>query len=135
VRGGVRAPGRRQREGCIEVYSYWKHWSCVFPQHGPGRKHERHIRLVPWQEQIVERYPGAVLRGLLHSDGCRVLNRANGYVYPRHQFSNRSDDIRDIFCRACDLLGVDWKLSNAVTISVSTRSSVEKLDRIIGSKH
>jgi hypothetical protein len=107
----------------------------MFPQHGPGPKHERAIRLVSWQEQVLERYPGALLRGLVHSDGCRVMNRVNGYAYPRYQFSNRSDDIRGIFGRTCDLLEVDWKVSNKVTISVSTRSSVEKLDRIIGSKH
>ena len=25
------------REGCVDVNAYWKHWPCVFPQHGPGR--------------------------------------------------------------------------------------------------
>ena len=27
--------------GCTEVSGYSKHWPCLFPQHGPGRKHER----------------------------------------------------------------------------------------------
>ena len=27
----------------------WKHWPCLFPQHGPGRKHERPIVLEDWQ--------------------------------------------------------------------------------------
>jgi len=35
--------------GCTEVSSFSKHWPCLFPQHGPGRKHERRIELVPWQ--------------------------------------------------------------------------------------
>ncbi len=36
------------REGCVDVSSYWKHWICLFPQHGPVRKHERAIELLPW---------------------------------------------------------------------------------------
>jgi hypothetical protein len=29
--------------GVVVVQSHWKHWPCLFPQHGPGRK--------PWVEQ------------------------------------------------------------------------------------
>ena len=29
--------------------SYWRAWPCLFPQHGPGRKHHRRIALAPWQ--------------------------------------------------------------------------------------
>ena len=36
---------RLPREGCVEISMYSKHWPCLFPQHGPGRKHERAIRL------------------------------------------------------------------------------------------
>jgi hypothetical protein len=39
----VRAPG------CTHLVSYWKHWPCLFPQHGPGRKHLRSIVLEEWQ--------------------------------------------------------------------------------------
>src|SRR5215472_10789608 len=35
------AVGSRQRDGCTEVRSCSKHWPCFFPQHGPGRKHDR----------------------------------------------------------------------------------------------
>ena len=24
------------RPGCVEMVSHWKHWICLFPQHGPG---------------------------------------------------------------------------------------------------
>ena len=30
--------------GTIVVQGHWKHWTCLFPQHGPGRKHERSSR-------------------------------------------------------------------------------------------
>ena len=33
--------------GCTEVASFSKHWPCLFPQHGPGKKHQRKIELTP----------------------------------------------------------------------------------------
>ena len=76
----------------VAVKTIRKHWPCLFPQHGPGRKHLRPISLEPWQSEIVERYPGRFLRGLFHSDGCRVTNwavrqvagTAKRYEYPRY---------------------------------------------------
>ena len=32
-------------------------------------------------------HPKEFLRGLIHSDGCRVLNRVNGKGYPRYFFT------------------------------------------------
>ena len=89
---------RRQRQGCIEVMSYSLHRPCLFPQHGPGRKHEREIKPAPWQEEIVRAHPGRFVRGLIHSDGCRGLNRVRRelssgvrwYSYPRYHFKNES---------------------------------------------
>ena len=59
------------RKPAIRIEVRWKHWPCLFPQHGPGRKHLRRIALEPWQQQIVAKYPQQLLRGLFHSDGCR----------------------------------------------------------------
>jgi hypothetical protein len=56
------------------------------------------------------------------------------YAYPRYQFSNRSDDIRALFCWACDLLGIEWRVMNAWNISVARRESVARLDEFIGPK-
>jgi hypothetical protein len=62
--------------------------------------------LEPWQQEIVDEHPWAFLRGLLHSDGCRTVNRFSTrlpsgrvaeYAHPRWFFSNRSDDIRGLF--------------------------------------
>jgi hypothetical protein len=68
--------------GCTEVTSLSKHWLCRFPQHGPGRKHERKIELTPWQQELVDLDPRPLVRGLLHSDGCQVPNWVNGTPYP-----------------------------------------------------
>jgi len=132
-----------QRVGCTEVKSASKHWPCLFPQHGPGRKHLREIRLASWQQQIVDAHPGAFVRGLIHSDGCRFTNRvrrplADGterwYEYPRYMFTNESADIRDLCCQALDLLGVAWRQSNRNTISVARREAVARLDEFVGPK-
>lgn len=132
VRG--RIPGSLDKIGCIEISSYWNHWPCVFPQHGPGMKHERDVGLKPWQQELADRYPTDLLRGLVHSDGSRDLNPVNGTEYPRYQFANNSLDIQDVFRRACELVDVRWTQPWWRTIAVSRRRDVEFLDRFIGPK-
>jgi hypothetical protein len=135
---GKASVGRSKRDRMCIVTAYSKLWPELFPQHGPGRKHERPIVLEPWQRAICARHPGRLLRGLIHSDGCRstntIRNPRKTYSYPRYQLSNRSEDIKRIFCDHCDLLGVEWRVMNAVTISVARRDSVALLDRHVGPK-
>ncbi len=132
------AAGIVPRPGCVEVYSNWKHWPCLFPQHGAGMKHLRPIKLAPWQEEIASAESGRLLRGLIHSDGCRITNRVKvrgvDYAYPRYQFVNTSEDIRLIFCKAYEDFGVQWAQSNWNVISVSRSKSVARLDEVIGPK-
>ncbi len=121
-----------------EVYSFSKHWPHLFPQHGPGPKHKRRIALEPWQQLIADRYPGRLLRGLIHSDGCRVLNRIRHpkktYVYPRYLFTNRSLDIQRIFCDTCDRLDIAWRQDGPWNISVARKEAVAIMDRHVGPK-
>lgn len=116
-----------------EVYAYSKAMPCLFPQHGPGKKHERAILLRGWQETLVRRWPEALLRGLIHSDGCRFMNSGTNWRHPRYAFNNHSDDIRAIFCRACDELDVRWTTAPR-TVYVSRKADVAKLDEFIGPK-
>ncbi len=141
VKPGSR-PHTRLVPGCVVSTVSWKHWPCLFPQHGPGRKHERAIELTPWQQDIVDAWPGDFLRGLFHSDGSRVNNWASRlvagapkrYDYPRWQFTNNSGDIQRLLCAALDAVKVPWRQSNWKTISVSTRAGVASLDELIGPK-
>jgi Homeodomain-like domain len=126
--------GRVPYQGCTEVYAYSKHWPCLFPQHGPGRKHTRRIELAGWQQALVDRDPRPLLAGLLHSDGCRVLNWVNGTPYPRYHFANQSPDIRAIFGGACDALGIAWRPHNDHSLSVARRGSVALLDEFVAPK-
>lgn len=130
----ARAAGEIERQGCVEIYSNWKHWLCLFPQHGPGPKHERRIGLETWQGELVTRHPDEFLTGLVHSDGCRCINRVKDYEYPRYFFWNLSDDIRALFAATCALVGVDCRPAGHRNLSVARRSSVEILDRLVGPK-
>jgi hypothetical protein len=128
----------RHGQGCSEVYVFSKTLPCLFPQHGPGPKHKRPIRLVDWQERLVRTEPQSFVRGLIHSDGCRFTNPVRHgekvYRYPRYNFSNASADIRKLFCDACDLLAIEWRVMNARNISVAKRGSVARLDEFVGPK-
>jgi hypothetical protein len=128
-----RATAIARKQGCVEVYAYWKSWPCLLPQHGPGRKHNRPIVLMPWQVALVDRHPEQMLRGLIHSDGCRFMNTGTNWQNPRYSFSNRSADIRGIFCDVCARLGVRWTTCPH-TVYVSRKADVAVLDRLIGPK-
>ncbi|MDQ3768942.1 MAG: hypothetical protein M3370_05605 [Actinomycetota bacterium] len=123
----------RDKPSNVQVSAYSKTWPCLFPQHGRGRKHERPIALTPWQRELVERDPRGLLSGLIHSDGCRFMNTGRNWRSPRYSFRNRSDDIRAIFCAACDLLGVRWTTAPH-TVYVSRKADVARLDEFIGPK-
>ena len=125
--------GRLSRETWVVVWSYSRSWPCLFPQHGPGKKHERRIELVAWQQRLVVDHPYLLLRGLIHSDGCRSVNTGRNWANPRYSFVNRSDDIRRIFCDTCDLVGVRYTHAPG-RVYVSRKADVELLDRFIGPK-
>jgi len=129
---------RVQKKGCVGVQSYGKHWPCLLPQHGPGKKHDRPIVLADWQGPILAEHPGHFLRGLFHSDGCRVANRVTvrgkEYVYPRYMFINLSTDIMGLCQWALDLLGIAWRMNRPNSLSVARRDAVAALDRHVGPK-
>ncbi|MFJ1702389.1 helix-turn-helix domain-containing protein [Kitasatospora sp. NPDC088346] len=139
-------PCRVSRGGCHDVKVYSKHLPCYFPQHGPGKKHERPIVLAPWQQEIVTAHPWRLVRGLIHSDGCRITNWATRTVagatrrheYPRYFFTNTSADIVRLFTDTLDAVGVEWKAcrraGGAVNVSVARRASVALLDEHVGAK-
>ncbi|MFJ8181972.1 transcriptional regulator [Streptomyces sp. NPDC096105] len=138
---------RVRRQGCVAVTSSSKHWPCLFPQHGPGMKHTRTIALEPWQQAVVDAHPWAFIRGLVHSDGCRITNwttrvvagERKRYEYPRYFFTNKSDDIRKLFTDTLDKVGVEWTASargsDPCNVSVARKASVALMDLHVGPKH
>ncbi|MEW1724126.1 helix-turn-helix domain-containing protein [Streptomyces sp. NPDC093109] len=138
---------RQQCQGCQNLKVYFKHLDCLFPQHGPGKKHERTIELAIWQQEIVDEFPWEFIRGLVHSDGCRTTNWTEKiiggvlkrYEYPRYFFSNASGDILRLFTDTLDAVGVEWRHTNqrrsVKNISVAKRASVALMDAHIGPKY
>ncbi|GAA1703148.1 hypothetical protein GCM10009745_58220 [Kribbella yunnanensis] len=133
---------RVQAVGYTSVVSYWKHWPCLFPQHGAGPKHGRRIELVDWQREIVAEHPELLLRGLFNSDGCRAANWATRmvggvtkrYEYPRYQFSNESADIMRLCQETLSLLDIPWRMPRRNALSVAQKAGVARLDEFIGPK-
>lgn len=104
--------------------------------HRPASHHG--LALEDWQQQLTRDHPKELLRGLVHSDGCRGINRVAKrgitYEYVRYSFSNASDDIRRIFTDTCERLGVHWTQMNRANVAVSRRADVAFLDTFIGPK-
>jgi hypothetical protein len=132
-----------RRQGCTEVFSCSRHWPCLFPQHGSGKKQDRRIELAPWQSTIVRDHPADFVRGLFHFDGWRGVNRVRArlaggerwYDYPRYMFVNDSADILRMCAGTLDRLGVAWRYSRRNAISVARRDAVARLDEFVGPKY
>jgi hypothetical protein len=75
----------QQLVGCTEVISCSKHWPCLLPQHGPGKKHLRKIELQSWQRTIVIDNPGCFARGMLFRwRGREAVARLDEFVGPKY---------------------------------------------------
>ena len=78
------------------VSLYSTHLPCLFPQHGPGLKHQRKIRardVAMEPDRVGPR--GASSAAASASDGCCFVNRTGPYEYLSYDFSNMSEDIAD----------------------------------------
>lgn len=138
VRSGIVHVGTRRNDRAVDVSSYWKHWPCLLPQHGKGRKHTRPIVLADWQQRIVTLYVEPFLRGLIHSDGTRIIatERKGHYVRraPRYAFSNHSEDILQLFRAACDSAGIHCTRASRKQIAIYRKADVARLDEFVGAK-
>lgn len=136
---GILMPGQhttvvRRKDNCVDVVLCSNHWPCLFPQHGPGRKHTRPIRLESWQEVLVKQAPEDFVRGLIHSDGCRVVANDRGIKSIRYHFTNHSEDILNLFTDALDTLGIPWTRSTKYVVSIYRKAATARLDEFIGPK-
>jgi LAGLIDADG-like domain len=131
---GQHAAIHSQPKGCVVVSLYSKRWPCLLPQHGLGKKHLRPIRLEPWQEVLVNQATEEFIRGLIDSDGCRVVANDRGVRSVRYHFSNRSEDILGLFTRALDNLGIPWTRPSRYIIAVYRKAAVARLDEFVGPK-
>jgi hypothetical protein len=117
----------------VTLHAYHRHWSCLFPQHGPGKKSDRRIVLEPWQEELLKRAPWAFLRGCIRSDGCCYINRTGKYAYESYNFANLSHDILRLFASTCALVGVECRVYRK-SVSIYRRASVALMLEHVGRK-
>lgn len=119
------------RMAVIRVYS--SHLSCLFPQHGDGKKHDRQIVLEPWQQALIDEAPWAFLRGCIRSDGCVFINRTGPYEYLSYDFSNHSEDIIGLVEQTC--LALDLRPRRTPRrIRLNRREDVARLVEHVGRK-
>jgi hypothetical protein len=84
---------------CVKISSYSKAWPCLFPQAGPGMKHQRKIELAAWQWAYVWQEPGMFLRQQLFRDACDLIgveyrnNRPNSISVARRDSVAKLDAI------------------------------------------
>jgi hypothetical protein len=115
------------------LHAYHQHWTCLFPQHGPGKKHDRRIALEPWQQDLVEAAPWSFLRGCIRSDGCVFINRTGKYAYESYEFANHSKGILELFAATCALVGVEFR-AYAKCVRIYRRASVALMLEHVGRK-
>jgi hypothetical protein len=98
----------------------------------------RPIVLRAWQRELVEVEYEQFIRGLIHSDGTRIIatERKGNYarLVPRYAFSNRSEDILGLFTAACDLAGVHWTRASKKQVAIYSKASVARMDEFVGPK-
>lgn len=123
---------------CVNVSVYSTHLACLFPQHAPGKKHERRILLEPWQQRLVEQAPWAFLRGCIRSDGCAFINRTVPYEYLSYEFRNMSEDIARLFVETCESLRLlprtNCDRRGRWDVRINRRDSVARLVEHVGLK-
>jgi hypothetical protein len=89
---------------------------------------------LPWQENVVAQDRRALIRGLIHSDGCRVVANDRGVMSVRYHFSNKSEDIKRIFCQNLEALGIHWTRPCDREIAVYRKACTALLDEFVGPK-
>jgi hypothetical protein len=117
----------------VVLWVYNSHLSCLFPQAGPGKKHERPIGLEEWQIDRVLAAPWAFLRGCIRSDGSAFINRTGRYEYLSYEFTNFSDDIRNMVVAICLFLDLQAR-SGKRQVRINRRASVARMVEHVGVK-
>ena len=133
----------QQHPGCTEVVSTSRHWPCLFPQHGPGRKHLRRIELESWQRPLWRHMPGTLPVAYSIRTAIAV---STGYEHVSLT-ETTGMSIRAI-CSAtsprtfCGCAGRRWTGSGwcgashgGTVISVARREAVARLDEFVGPKY
>ena len=111
-----------------------RHYASAPVRKPPQRPVIRPRRAIPEQRELVARERHALIRGLIHSDGCRTVANDRGVRSVRYHFSNKSEDIKDIYCESLDALGIQWTKPSQREVAVYRKASTALLDEFVGPK-
>jgi hypothetical protein len=117
----------------VEVYCYSKSWPCLFPQHGPGKKHQRRIVLTDWQTTPADRWPEQLARGLIHSGRVPLSEQRRELVMAALQLHAGVRQHPVDLVRRVQPARVH-RTKARTTIYVSRKADVAVLDGFIGRK-
>ena len=117
----------------VVLHVYNSHLSCLFPQAGPGKKHDRRLEFETWQRQRIAAAPCSFLRGCIRSDGCVFINRTGPYRYLSYGFYNLSSAILALFVETCHSLGLR-PCVYARAVRLNRRDDVARLLEHVGRK-
>jgi hypothetical protein len=56
---------------------------------------------------IIKQYPKQFIRSCFQSDGCIYIQKSRNYFYKRYAFTNKSEDIIDLFLYCLKLVGIE----------------------------
>jgi hypothetical protein len=63
-----------------------------------------------------------------------VVANDRGVASVRYHFSNKSEDIKRIYCATLDALGIDWTRPSERDVAVYRKASTALLDEFVGPK-
>ena len=117
----------------VVLHVYNSHLACLFPQAGPGKKHDRRLTFESWQRRKLSAAPWSFLRGCIRSDGCVFVNRTGRYRYLSYGFHNHSPEILALFVETCRSLGLR-PCVYARSVRLNRREDVARLLEHVGRK-
>ncbi len=117
----------------VVLHVYNSHLFCLFPQAGPGKKHDRRLKFEAWQRDRIAAAPWSFLRGCIRSDGCVFINRTGPYRYLSYGFYNLSPEILALFVETCHSLGLR-PCVYAKAVRLNRRDDVARLLEHVGRK-
>jgi hypothetical protein len=129
---------RKLRSNCKEVKTHSKKLSLLFPQIGSKRKHERKLIFTEWQMDVIIQHPNQFIRACFQSDGCIYIQKSKNRFYKRYAFTNKSEDIIDLFLICLKQVGLNkqkyFHPDGKYIIQNFTKDDVKILESIIDEK-
>ena len=121
---------RKRKSNCVDIFTHNPELDKLFPQAGPGKKHDRKIELSDWQKEIINhKY---LLLGLFHTDGSATKAYSPKNDNPlRYEFVNVSQDIINIYCECLKKLDINYTVVNKICEHKDDKTALHKASKVM----